>query len=167
MLRGIAQVANGRRVLKRLGAIPALVANVETIIAQGQSSFVAGDTIIVKVAFSKSGATDAATLNVRMGALGTTGDTAILSMSAANASTRTGGYEFVFKLTSATNALKCGNAATQTSAFVGVSTTTEPAGVAITDVTTAAMWVTLSMASAGATDTIKVQLAEIEQQTSL
>lgn len=158
---------NGMASLKALGSPTGNIANTETIVLQAllpAGSWQTNDVLRVRdLSISKSGTTDTANLTIRIGTLGTTGDaavsgaTALAVLSAANQSY---GGEFDIKLVSATSALKLGNAGTS-APFVGGGSSSASAATAITSAAANALFLSVAIASSGATNTVQAQSGQI------
>lgn len=161
------RVLNGVASLKTMTTSPAAVAAAETIVLQAaipSGAWQVGDTIRIRFTLSKSGATDTGSATVRVGTAGTTADTAITGLSARQifgAASRSGGFEFEVKLVSATSAMNVGSTGATTTSYSGGNASTVSATTAISDTSANALYVSLSVLSGGATDTLTVHTAGI------
>lgn len=162
---------NGVTTLKDLGAPSGAIANTETIVLQTLipiNAWQTNDTIRLWFTVTKSGATDVLQTSVRVGTAGTTGDTAITGLSAFNtlaASNTSGGFFFDIKLVSATSAQKVGVNATFNGSYAGAQNLGAAAATTITDASANALYVSLTIRSSGATDTVAIQGGQIELRT--
>jgi hypothetical protein len=165
------RLVQGEAALKTLGAAPAAINNVETIVLQTLlpiGGWQTSDSIFVRAALSKSGAVDTGLLTVRVGTAGTVADTAITGLSSFivfAAAGRAGAYEFEIKLLGATSAQKLGTQGTGNSGYGGTGTTTQVAATVITDASANALYLTLTAASGGTTDTLTVHSASFRLAT--
>lgn len=160
---------NGTAALKTLGAATANITNTETIVMQTQipaGSWQTNDAIRVWLTATKSGATDSGNLSVRIGTAGTTADTAITGLSAFGlmaASGATGAGIFDIKLLGATSAQKVGGNNVNTHAYQNASgSTAGAAATTITDATANALYISVTMASSGATNTVQMLSGQIQ-----
>lgn len=160
---------NGDSVLVALGAAIPAIANTETIVLQTlvpAGAWQTNDVLRIWLAISKSGLTDSGNLVVRIGTAGTTADTAVMTITAAlGASAQTYGATFDFKLASATTVQRAGTVATNSGAYAGTSGTAPPAVATITDASANALYVTVTLASSGATNTLAMQSGQIQLLT--
>lgn len=158
---------NGAAALKTLGNATGNIANSETIVLQTQipiGAWQANDLIRIAFTGTKSGATDFLNATVRVGTAGTTADTAITGLSsyvALGGTNRSGGFIFDLKLVSATSVQRLGNAGAAATSYAGGTNTTLPAATAVTDASANALYVSLGIASSGATDTVSLQSCSI------
>lgn len=163
---------SGEATLKALGNPIAGIANTETIILQTlipAAAWQTNDTIRVWLTTTKSGTTDIGNLTVRVGTAGTTADTAITGLSAfalMGATAVSGGGIFDIKLLSATSAQKLGSNSGNTHTYQNSSgTAAVAAATTITDASANALWVSVGLASAGATNTVSVLSSQIQLVT--
>jgi hypothetical protein len=157
----------GQAMLRR--AVPVSgIATAETIVMQSllpAGSWQIGDEIRLRIAGAKSGATDVGSVTVRVGTAGTTADTAVTGLSAFQlmAGTQRGyGVEFGVCLVSATSAQKVGVNANGNGSYSTSTATAVAAATAITDASSNALWISLGLLSAGATDTLSLQSGSIQ-----
>lgn len=156
----------GQAALKTLGAASANVANSETIVLQTlipASAWQTYDTLRLWLVMTKSGTTDAGNLTVRVGTAGTTGDTAITGLSAfqfLSAANTSGGLIFDIKLLSATSAQKMGLDGSGAGSYTGGSASGALA-TTITDASANALYLSVGIASAGATNTVSLASGHI------
>lgn len=159
--------ASGVTRLKSLGTPPAAIANTDTPVMQTQlaaGQWQTNGLIRVRMTLSKSGAVDTANLTIRVGTTGTAADTAITGFSALaalSATGRTGGYEFDLALVSATSVQKVGVMGTNASGYGAATTSALVAATAISSAATNPLFVTVILASSGATDTVTVHTGSI------
>jgi hypothetical protein len=156
----------GEATLKQLGNAVSGIANSENIVLQTllpAGSWQTNDVIRIKnLSVSKSGTTDTGNLTVRVGTAGTTADTAITGISALTAviaANQSFGAVYDIKLVSATSALKLGG--NTVAPFAGGSTAAAAAATAITDASANALYVSVGLASSGATNTVGIQSGQI------
>jgi hypothetical protein len=126
------------------------------------------DQIRVWISGTKSGTTDASTLNLRVGTAGTTADAAVISMTPMSAAQQTFGGTVSLKLTSATASQRLGTmnaTAGVAGSYDGGNATALPATVAIPSIASNANFVSVSMLSAGATNTVGLYEVLIEWVT--
>jgi hypothetical protein len=161
--------SHGSAVLKGLGAPVTGIANSETNVLQTllpAGSWQTNDTLRLWIAPTKSGTTDTCNLTVRIGTAGTTGDTAITGLSAyvtLVAGTVGGGSIYDIKLISATSAQRMGTTATGISGYNGGSGSGSLiAATTITDASANALYISINLASSGATNTVGVNAAQIQ-----
>lgn len=162
--------ANGSVSLKGLGGASASIGSAETIVMQTQlpiGAWQTNDVLRLWTTTTKSGATDIGRLIVRVGTAGTTADTAITGLTSAfsymTAAAISGGGIFDIKLFSATSAMRIGdNASAQHSYQSTAATTAGAAATTITDASANALWVSVSLQSAGATDTLVMQDSRLQ-----
>lgn len=138
----------------------------ETVVAQYE--FAAGslnlnDRLRIWSTFSKSGATDTGTINVKIGTAGTVADTTVYGGTAFNAASRTLGSINEFKIASATTAQHLGTDATAplSGSYIGVnSSNAYPAAVTIPNISNA-LYLTVTV-TPGATDDIALEDLRLE-----
>ena len=174
---GTELISNGTRwrpiagiaVLKDLGAPVSGIANSEVIRLQTllpANALQVNDTLRIWLALAKSGATDYGLVTVRMGTAGTTGDTAITSLSAAielGAVSISGAAIFDIKLISATSAQRIGTGAAQTGTYTTlVNTSAAAAATTISSVSANPIYVSASAYSSSTNDTITIQSGQIQ-----
>lgn len=155
--------------LKTLGAASANVNNVETIVLQTllpAGAWQVNDTLRIWLTGTKSGSTDTGNLSVRIGTLGTTADAPIGGLSGLQfmaASGLAGAGIFDIKLNSNTLAQKLGVNANASHAYQALtSTSAVAAAVAISDAAANALYVSLSLTSGGATNTMQLTSGQIQ-----
>jgi hypothetical protein len=156
---------NGTANLKTLGAAVSGIANTEQIVLQALlpiNFWQTNDNLRLWLATTKSGATDSMNLNVRVGTAGTTADTAVMTVSAMGATNLSSGLQFDFRLVSATSLQRVGQIASSTGSYVGASNTAAPAAVTISDASANALYVSVGIASSGATNTVAAQSGQIQ-----
>lgn len=108
------------------------------------------DRFLVRITLTKSGATDAATLRLRLGPAGTAAD-ALLATVAIAAGTQSFGGMIEFKRLSATSVEQEGNADTGTS-FSGPSANASPAAVAVSSMDSNTMYMSLTVQMTAGTE---------------
>lgn len=148
----------GQAMLASLGATVTGITNTETIFLQTlipAGAWQTNDLIRVIFSASKSGTTDTGVLTVRVGTNGTTADTSVFSSTAMSSAARTCGTVKDLKLTSATNSQEI-------PFYLGGSSSALPAAVAISSASANALYVSLSWASGGTTDTISALTGSIQ-----
>lgn len=159
---------NGMASLKTLGTAQTGIANSETIALQTlipAGALQAGDIVRGRLSLTKTGTTDTGTVTVRVGTAGTTGDTAITGLSAFVALAATGvsaGFEFEVRLVSATSAQRLGSTGANLTAYAGSSSVAASAATVITDASANALYVSVGLASSGATNTVGLQAGLIQ-----
>ena len=156
----------GQAMLASLGASVSGVTNSETIVLQTlipAGAWQTNDTIRLFFTGGKSGTTDTYLITVRVGTAGTTADTAITGLSgftgmiAANFSA---GWIFDIKLNSATSAQRLGSSGAQSGSFTS-SAAAVASATTITDASANALYVSLSIYSGGATNTVSINNGSI------
>jgi hypothetical protein len=150
--------------LYKLGAATGNISNSETIICQVQipaNAWQTSDTLRFWFTQTKSGSTDAANANIRIGTAGTIADALVMSATTLGASNLTGGYLYDVKLTSATTALRTGGVIAS-GAYVGATTGAIPSPVTITSAAANALWASVSISSGGTTNTVSAQDCQIQ-----
>lgn len=112
----------------------------------------------------KSGTTDTGTIRVRVGTAGTTGDTAVTDYALMTAAHRSSSPIFEYRLESATSLQMVGNNASGniTRSWGTAGTTGSTGATAITSAAANALYVSVSILSSGATDTVSVQNAQLQ-----
>ena len=118
------------------------------------------DRIRFWLGFSKSGTTDTATLNIRLGSAGVVTDT-LLAAIAIQATTLSAGFFMEFKRQSATTVQKQGSANALLS-YAGESTSAYPGAVTVQNLDTLAQYVSIGCVMGGTTDTPTLQDLTIE-----
>lgn len=151
---------NGYAVLASLDSVSSNVANSETIVFQYQipaGLWQTGDIIRINYSQEKSGTTDTAALVIRCGTAGTTSDTQLSGSSAniAAANRFNSGY-VEYRLNSATSAQQ-----TATLGGVGSASSALPA-IAISSASANALYISVSIYSSGATDTVALRSAMLQ-----
>lgn len=158
----------GCAVLATLDTASANIANSETVVFQYQmpaNILQTNDRLRLRYTMTKSGATDSGTSRVRVGTLGTTGDTLIMNnnpfLAAAN---RSGAMVQDFRLESATSLRLLGNNAASGAAMGYSAVSNNAAGAAVTIASAAAnaLFVSLTILSSGATDTVAIVDAALD-----
>jgi hypothetical protein len=158
----------GVATLKALGAAVSGVANSETIELQTLlpvNAWQANDRLRLYLVGTKTGTTDAFNLTVRIGTAGTTSDTAITGLSALQmftASGINGGGIFDIKLVNATSAQKLGANASGVMTYTINSASAVAAATTISDASANALYVSVSIASSGTTNTVGLTDGEIQ-----
>lgn len=159
----------GEAQLATLSAAVTGITNSETIVLQTlipAGAWQTNDSILVWLATTKSGTTDTGNLSIRVGTAGTTADTAITGYSAFSimaTGSQSGAGLYEIKLASATSALKVGNAAAATHAYQSSgSSTAAVVATTITDASANALYVSIGLASSGATNTLTAQSGRIQ-----
>lgn len=167
MLRAVSSAsASGEAVLKTLGPAVSGVTSSEAIVLQAQlapGQWQVNGSIRIEYSGAKSGTTDIGQISVRVGTAGTTADTAITGLSnfaVMSAGDQSFGGFFDVKLISTTSAQRIGGATTASSSFSGVAAAPSAATV-ITDASANSLFVSLSIRSAGATDTVSINHGRI------
>lgn len=156
---------NGSAVLATLDAASATVGNTDTVRFSYQmpAAFLQlTDRLRLYLSMNKSGTADAANLNVRLGTAGTTGDTAICTLTGVLASgNRAQGFIIDWRLESATTIQRLvkGNAATAPG-YSGADNTATPAAVTVSNVSNS-LFFSVSLNSAGTTDTVSLLDAQL------
>lgn len=148
----------GQAMLASLGATVTGITNTETIFLQTLIPAGAWQTNdLIRVIFSalKSGTTDTGVFTVRVGTNGTTADTSVFASTALSAASRTYGLTKDIKLTAATSSQDI-------PVYLGASSSALTAAVAITNASSNALYVSLSWASGGTTDTISALTGSIQ-----
>jgi hypothetical protein len=152
---------NGRTTLKTLAAPVSGIAAAEQIVLQTLLPIGAWqnrDSLIIQLDTTKSGVTDTGLLTIRVGTLGTTGDTAITGFSSFQFMTAggvAGGGTYEICLNSATSAQKMGaNTNGQSSHSSPAGSATGATATTITDASANALHVSVGLLSGGATNTV-------------
>lgn len=158
----------GQAQLASLGAAVTGIGTSETIVLQTllpAGALQTNDTIRIWVTATKSGTTDAGRISVRIGTAGTTADTVITGLSARSLNTSSGlsgGGIYDVKLISATSAQSIGGGANGASSYTASTSAGTAAATTITDSSANSLYVTLTMSSSGATDTVAIQSGQIQ-----
>lgn len=155
---------NGQAVLKRMGAAVSGINNTETVVAQAllpAGILQAGDSIFMRLSANKTGTTDNLTVSLRVGTAGTTADTALTGLSAlsvASTTNITAGVMLGVRVLSNTSAQKMGmNGSNFGSYSSGSTAAIAAATTGLPDLSANAVWLTFTVKSSGATDTVGVQ----------
>lgn len=156
---------NGQTLMKRMSAVTGNIANTETILDKALFPINAlqnGDMVFVRGSCGKSGTTDTMLLTVRWGTAGTTSDTALTGLSSyqqLSAGSQSIGFIQGIRIISATSAEKLGAAANSTSAYgpTGAAAAVAAVTTSLSDASANAIYITVSAASGGATNTIACQ----------
>lgn len=164
------RVLNGSGSLKTLGAAVTGIANSETIVLQTlipAGAWQTNDLLLFNnLSILKSGTTDTGRLTVRIGTAGTTADTAITGLSAMSivsaANTMYGASPLGIKLVSATSAQRLGQ---NSIVPFGGASSGSIAATTISDASSNALYVSVSLSSSGTTDTLTIQSADIQIST--
>lgn len=158
--------------LAKLGAPVSGITNTAQIVLRAllpANAWQTNDTIGVHLMMGKSGTTDTGLVTVYIGTTGTTSDTAVTGLSALAvmiAANRSGGFDYEIKLLSATSAQRMGTIiATGAGSTAGATTSSVPSATTITDASANPLYISVAIASGGATDTISVQDAHIRLET--
>lgn len=161
----------GQAQLASLGASVSGITNSETIVLQTlipAGAWQTNDTIRIWLTGTKSGTTNTSNLSVRIGTAGTTADTVITGLSAfqfITAANILSGGIYDIKLISATSAQKVGNNAAGASTYQGVTTAGAASATVISDASANALYVSVTLASSGAVDTVAIQSGQIQLVT--
>lgn len=151
----------GRTVLATLDTAPAAIGSTETIVLQylvPAGLWQAGDIIRAQAFVERSGTTDVTSAFLRCGTDGTTSDTALLNGASWLSSTSKTILGLVdFRLESATSAQQL-----SVNFGYGSSSLGAASPVTITSASANALYVSFSVKSAAATDTVTVRSAAIE-----
>jgi hypothetical protein len=155
---------NGQTVLKRMGGAVSGIANTETILAQIQvpaGAIQSGDLIYIRMSANKSGTTDSIQVSLRVGTTGTVSDTAITGLSAlsiASTTNVTSGVLFGVRVLSNTSMQKMGMNGTNFGSYSSGSTgVIAAATTGLSDISSNAIWLTMTVKSSGTTDTVGAQ----------
>lgn len=165
------RVSTGTASLVQLGATTGAITNTEAIVCQTKlpvNAWLTNDVIRVWITATKNGATDIGNLSVHVGTAGTTADTAITGLSAfamLAASGVAGGGIFDIKLVGSTSAQKIGANVVNTHAYTASGSTAVAAATTITDASANSLWVSVGLASAGATNTLTGTSCQIQLLT--
>lgn len=157
---------NGQVVLATLDAESAPVGNSETITLQylfPAGSLQVADRLRLYYTLNKSGTTDQAVLNLRIGTGGTTSDTLVLNQTNAIAATsRSSGQVVDFRVDSATTIRKMVNgSATASAGYSNQSNSANPAAVTISNVSNA-LYVSIGILSSSTNDTVTLVDAALQ-----
>jgi hypothetical protein len=114
------------------------------------------DRILLRGTMSKSGTSDTATIRVRFGPLGTTADPVVATIASLATTAQSIGFLQAFKRASATTFQKEGNGSTDTS-FSGASTTAFPAPVAVSNLDTTPMYLSITSQLTAGTEIVTLQ----------
>ncbi len=159
----------GQAQLAALGAAVTGIANSETIVLQAlipAGVWQTSDSVRIWATINKSGTTDTGLLTVRIGTTGTTSDTAITGLSSFllfSAANLSGGSTFDIRLNSATSAQKVGSNLNGSASYSTPNSAAAPAAATtITDASANALYVSLSLASGGATNTLSITSGQIQ-----
>lgn len=162
------RVVNGTASLKTLGAAVSGIANSETIVLQTPipaGAWQMNDTIRIYATATKSGTTDAGRISVRIGTAGTIADTVVTGISNRSINTSsslTAGGIYDIKSVSATSAQLVGGTANGAHTYIANTSGVIVAATTIPDASANALYVTVTMSSSGATDTVAIQSGQIQ-----
>lgn len=163
------RAVNGTAVLKALAAPVSGVVNSETIVLQTlipAGAWQTNDTIRIWISGTKSGSTDAYLMSARIGTAGTTADTVITGLSAFSLMTATGltgGAVFDIKLLSATSVQRTGGTTSGQGTYTaGSSSGAIAAATTISDASANALYVSVSIYSGGASNTVAALTGQIQ-----
>lgn len=151
---------NGIALLSAMDATSASINNSETIVHQYQlpaAVLRVGSKLRVAYGATKSGTTDTGIIRVRLGSNGTTGDTAIYSVTAMAASARQVGHISDFRVESATTVL--GLPSSQ-GGYGASSTTAFPTAYTVNNIS-GALYVNFSLYSSSTNDTVALTHAQL------
>lgn len=155
----------GLATLKSLDTPSASIGTAETIVFQYQmpaNLLVVKDRLRLRFAMTKSGSTDLGTMRLRVGAAGTTADTQVLSQAPLTATILAGAIDTDWRVESATSLLKLGITANGSPlGYSQTSTTAAAAAVTISNINTS-LFVSVSILSAGVSDTVILQDAQLQ-----
>ena len=155
---------NGSQIIAKRTSEVSGIANSETIVLQALmpiGSWAAGDTVRVFVPLAKSGRTDTLNSTLRIGAAGTTADTALTGLTAngiITAANRAGGFIFDISLPSVTTAVRDGNSVVSVGSYSINGVTANPANTAISDISANALYFSFSIASSSTNDTVAARI---------
>ena len=141
------------------------IATSETIVLQAlipAGVLKAKDMIRLWFSLNKSGTTDSCTHRVRVGTAGTTADTQLWSGNVLGAGNQSGGWITELGLVSATSIQRNGQGGLTVGSYSVASNTAAAAAVAISSADSNALYVSLSILSSGATDTVSLRAGQIE-----
>jgi hypothetical protein len=167
------RVMNGVAVLLEMGAAVSGITNAGSLIMQTlipAGVLQANDFFRIELTPTKSGATDAGWITVRVGTTGTTADTAITGLSSFNhmaAAGVAGGAQYDIKIVSSTSFQKVGNnAAASGHAYQAVSgATAAAAATAVSDADANALYLSVYLASSSTNNTVGANSASIILRT--
>lgn len=114
------------------------------------------DRILLRCTMSKNGAADTATIRLRFGPLGTAADPIIATVNSLATTAQSIGFLQAFKRASATTVQKVGNATSDTS-FSGASTVAYPAAVAVSNLDSTAMFLSITSQMTAGTEIVTLQ----------
>lgn len=123
------------------------------------------DRLFLNLTFSKVGTADSATLRVRFGPLGTIADPVIATITALSGTAQSFGGILGFKRASATTLQKLGNADPSAS-FFNASNGAYPAPVAVSNMDSTAMYMSLTSQMTGGTEVSTLQDYRLELFTT-
>lgn len=154
---------NGLALLASLDSASSNIANTETIVFQyllPAGLVQTGDRLRLSFGHVKSGTTDGVTFTTRLGAAGTTSDTALTSISGLSASLRQTSSIVDFRLESATSMRMMPNSRV-TAGYGTTSAAAWDAAVTISSASANALYFSVGLAVGGTTDTANVTSAEL------
>jgi len=156
---------NGQALLASRDVLSGNINNVETIVFQHQlpaAFWQISDRLRLVMTHGKSGTTDNMTTKLRLGTAGTTSDTQLFSWTFLNSGNRSSATMFDLRLETATTVQQLNNTG---GTFAGVGYSNIGAGVVAGPVTISnvsnSLFFSVSITSAGATDTSYMQEAQL------
>lgn len=165
------KLVNGIANFATLDAVSSNIANADTIVFQYQFPATlphATDFLRIRAALQKSGATDGANINFRLGTAGTIADTLIGGgIGTMNAGNRTGTYSIDWRFESATSILAITNSGVTTpqSGYSNASNSAAAAAVTIANVSNS-LFFSISIQSSSTNDTVALRQAQLDYLTS-
>jgi len=159
---------NGTVGLYTLAARSSNIATTETVVAQyliPAGVFQVGDRIRVSLSMTKSGTTDIGTLTFRFGTAGTTADTSMGGGTLLVAGNRSAQVIQDFRLLTTTSLQRLTGTVAGSQGYLGPATSAFTSAVAVSDTSTTAQYLTITINSGGATDTVNLEDAHYELMT--
>jgi len=150
---------NNIAVLKALGDRVTMTGTSEFILAQvalPAGIMQNGDNLRIRQSLSKSSTAETATLRLRLGTFGSTGDTTIWANASLATASISAGYDLSFKRKAAAEIIKTGSGSTL-QPFTGVSTAAYASPVTVANMDSSDMFLSLTCASSAGVETIALE----------
>lgn len=150
---------NNVAALKLLGDRVTMTGATEVVLAQvalPAGILQNGDGLRIRQSLSKSSTSETATLRLRLGTFGTTGDTTIWSNASIATVAISAGYDLAFKRKAATEIIKTGSGSTM-QPFAGVSTAVYPSPVTVANMDSSDLFLSLTCTMSAAVETLALE----------
>lgn len=155
---------NGCTVLATLDAASSAIPNTETIVFQylmPANILQSADHLRLFSTMTKSGATDTGALRVHLGTAGTTADATIAASTVLAAANLVGGFFWDFRLSGATTIQQLAANSAASAGYTVVGNGAFQAPTTISSAVTNALYVSVTVASSGATNTVILQDSQL------